>query len=369
MNTKRYFFGLFFKPPGAAKFFATFTLLILLGNGDEVLAQAPPDWFRRGGEHFPMSDPKTTPPSSQAKPGEAKPVLTEPQPSVVQEGTPLVAPKVPQNEIGVAADFMLGQGNVSVPIGYSLDKSSPSSSVKPQAASAERSSIYYGGTISYSFGQAWFIDVSSIQGSSSGNVSFPAFNPAGDGKDFKTKFTIDDQWYQAYIRYAFPSLRGKPFSAYLRGGISYVTADLRVDSTGNGAGRYTQDDTTTDLLGNLGFGVSYRLYTSPNRKLRLAVSGEGEAFYGMRNQESLERLTETDLAFKKARIDNTLYGGIGRATLRLDYLLGQSRALRAFVEGGAQARYTLISYPNSSDPNPSELLWGPYAKIGMRYNF
>jgi hypothetical protein len=80
-------------------------------------------------------------------------------------------------------------------------------------------------------------------------------------------------------------------------------------------------------------------------------------------------LTETDLDFKKANIDNTLYGGIGRATLRLEFILDRARAWTAYGEVGAQARYTVIDYPDAEDSTPTELLWGPYAKIGMRYNF
>jgi hypothetical protein len=146
-----------------------------------------------------------------------------------------------------------------------------------------------------------------------------------------------------------------------------VTADLKVQAIEGPPPRYSQDDSTTDILGNAGFGVSYMLYTT--RKFRLGISGEGEGFFGFRTQDSLESLSETDVNFVKAKIDNTLYGGIGRVTLRMEYVVGEARAWKFFGEVGAQIRITVIDYPDASGSVPSELLWGPYAKIGLRYNF
>jgi hypothetical protein len=360
--------------------------LVLLLSGKEVQAQqyVPATGWRKllGAKQW-----ESVPTSPEAKPPLAAPAEPVAAPSVaappVAESPVLPKDQVTpsatsKHQISVAADFMLGQGDVTVPIGYSLKDSLATvdpvaaSQVPLQAASADRSSIYYGGTISYSYGeeQAWYLDLSYVQGNSSGNVAFPAFDPSLGSGDFKSKFSIDDQWYQAYVRYTFPNLLGDTkFTAYLRGGISYVTADLTVDAIGDGAGRYSQTDSTTDILGNLGFGIRYALYTAKNRRFRVGLSGEGEAFYGFRNQESLERLSETDLDFKTSEIDNTLYGGIGRVTLRMDYLFGKSGAWKAYGEVGAQIRYTLIDYPDVSGSSPSELLWGPYAKIGFRYNF
>ena len=356
-----------------------FGLLGLLLSSAESKAQLPL-WIDRQPIFVPRSPSNTrikpSEPAPRVQPTEAAPVTpgTAVSPTGVEgapgvPSSPLPAPtKVRNNEISVAADFMIGQGDITVPIGYSLRESVPGSEEFPvQAASADRSSIYYGGTISYSYKRAWFIDLSTARGSSSGNVDFPAFEGSSSDSDFKTKFTIDDEWYQAYVRYTFPALRGKPFSAYLRAGASYVMADLEVTAIGGPPPRYSQEDSTRDILGNVGFGVTYMLYTT--RKIRLGISGEGEGFYGIRNQESTERLTETDLDFKTANIDNTLYGGIGRATLRLEYILDRARAWTAYGEVGAQARYTVIDYPDAKGSTPTELLWGPYAKIGMRYNF
>ena len=90
---------------------------------------------------------------------------------------------------------------------------------------------------------------------------------------------------------------------------------------------------------------------------------------------------ETELgSFPTATIDNTLYGAIGRVTLRFEYAFGQSRALRAFIDGGVQMKYTEVEYPEwevttqtgtQGYPKQTydELLWGPYVKVGLRYAF
>jgi len=275
------------------------------------------------------------------------------------------APKATKNEISVSGDFFMGQGNITLPIGYSM--AGPLGSAldvkfKPTVANPERDSTYFGGTLSYSFGQAWYLDLSYAQGSSSGNFSFDT----GDNKNLDATFTLDDTWYQAYLRYTFPRLRGKRLSAYLRAGASYVTADMTAGSVLPALGLYTQTDQATDILGNAGFGVGYSLYTS--RRFRAGLQVEAEGFYGTRTQDSLENLPQVEgFNPESVTIDNALYGGIGRATVRMEYRLGRSGLFKIFADGGFQAKYTLIEYPDASAPN--ELLWGPYAKLGLRYSF
>jgi len=271
----------------------------------------------------------------------------------------LRAPKPTKHEVAVSGDFLLGQGQVTLPIGYSL-KQAGLPQIKPIAASASRSSDYYGGTLSYSYGQAWYVDLSYVKGKSSGDQAIDY----GSLGHLNSAFSIDDQWYQGYVRYTFPGLRGKRLSAYIRAGATYVTATL--DATSVEPTRYAQNDKTDDILGNLGFGFAYQLYNSRHLRLRLQLEGEG--FYGTRSQKSTETLgPDFQLSVQTADINNTLYGGIGRVTVGIEYRIGRSGLFKAFADGGFQGRYTKISYPDASAPN--ELLYGPYVKVGLRYAF
>lgn len=277
----------------------------------------------------------------------------------------LQAPKATKNEISVSGDVMFGQGTVTLPLGYSLKQSLGGSVPTPlQAFSVPRDSVYFGGTLSYSYGQAWYVDLSYSKGQSSGSQSINT----GFLGSLDSSFSIDDTWYQLYIKYTFPQLRGRRFSAYLRAGASYVTADITDDAQSPAAGRYSQRDTTDEILGNVGFGLGYSLYTTG--RWRFGVQFEGEGFYGTRSQQTLENLAaDAGLSFVSANIDNSLYGGIARATLRTEYRLGQSGLFKIFGEIGVEGWYTLIDYSGATSSSSDELLWGPYAKLGIRYAF
>ena len=283
--------------------------------------------------------------------------------------TVLRPPKPAKHEVSASGDFFFGNGTVSVPFGYSLKQSlgaSASANVTPVAASANRTSEYIGGTISYSYGQAWYLDFSLLHGQLTANsdVAIPnAFLNGVANAKLSAKFDITDDWYQAYVRYTFPKLRGKPVSAYLRAGFSYVQAQL----TANGDNfAYSQNDDTTDFLGSIGAGLAYNIYTG--RRLRLYLQVEAEGFGGTRSQQSTEKLPlnigQTPTA---ATIDNTLYGGIGRGTIRLEYRLGRSGLFKIFADGGIQGKFTQLSYPDIG--STSEYFWGPYIKVGARYAF
>ncbi|MBE0542005.1 MAG: autotransporter outer membrane beta-barrel domain-containing protein [Verrucomicrobia bacterium] len=276
----------------------------------------------------------------------------------------LQAPKATKHEISVSADYLLGKGDVTLPLGFSLAKvPGLGGNIVPNVAKPDRDSDYYGATISYSFGQAWYLDLGYARGNSSGDVDVLLGPPPA----LASKFEIDDTWYQAYVRYTFPRLRGKRLSVYLRAGVSFVEAELTDTTTIPALGLYKQTDDTTDILGNLGFGVGYSLYTS--RRVRFGLQVEGEGFYGQRSQDSLEVLPQAGpgFPFQTAKIDNDLYGGTGRATLRFEYRLGQSGLFKIFADGGVQAKYTEIDY--SGLGSYDELLWGPYVKLGIRYAF
>lgn len=268
----------------------------------------------------------------------------------------LQPPKATKNEISASGDMMFGSGTVSLPLGYSLTKGGILS--QETAFTVPRNSLYYGGTLSYSHGQAWYVDASIAQGHSSGSQSIAT----GFLGDIDSTFSIDDTWYQVYLKYTFPQLRGRRFSAYLRGGGTYISSTLN-DSAKSGA--YSQKDDTQEYRGNLGFGLAYSLYST--RRLRFDLQAEGEGFYGERSQQSTES-PGSGYTAPQDNINNTVYGGIGRATLGVEYRLGSSGLLKLFGEVGAEVDYTLVQYPNGGGSHDEDL-WGPYLKLGLRYAF
>ncbi len=229
---------------------------------------------------------------------------------------------------------------------------------------SRNSADYYGGTLSYSFGQEWFLDASYARGNSSGQfalVTTGGLAPFGNGGS--STFTIKDEWYQAYVRYAFPGLAGTHLSAYLRAGATYVTIDQ--SDTSQFPGEYEQKNTANDIRGNLGFGGLYLWH--PSSRIRFGLQLEGEGFYGNRSQKTQESVPINNEFGPTVTLNNSLYGGIGRGTVRFEYAVGHSRLLRLFADGGIEATYTEISYPSAGTAN--ELLWGPYIKAGIRYSF
>lgn len=319
----------------------------------------------------PTKPPAAPTPAAQPAPPPVLPGPASTDTNAPAEFSPLMMPGLmlkpaPKNEISVSADYLLGQGEVTLPIGFSLVKSVPippgSGATFPLVSTADRDSDYYGATISYSFGQAWYMDVSYAQGESSGDVPINF----GPGLVLPSQFTIEDTSYQAYVRYTFPRLQGKRLSAYVRAGITYVEAELTDRTIHPAFGVYTQQDDTEDILGNIGFGVSYALYV--RGAMRLGVQAEGEGFYGIRSQDTLE--TVTGITPVPDSLDNNLYGGSGRLTLRFQYAFGKERLLKAFLDGGVQGKYTQIEYDGASNGSTfDELLWGPYVKVGIRYSF
>lgn len=312
----------------------------------------------------PQAPPPTSPPASETvviTPG-APPPPAVPAAQPTAGGPPsatvpvnITTAKPTRNQISASADYLLGQGNVTLPFGFSLK--SLGIGFSPTVIKPSRNSDYFGGTLSYSFGQEWFIDASYAHGTSSGGFELPF----GGGP---STFTIDDNWYQGYIRYAFPSLQGTHLSAYLRAGATYVTADQ--SDISHTDLEYQQINTAKDILGNLGFGGLYLWH--PSSRIRFGVQLEGEGFFGNRDQKTQESLVRTSEIGPTVSLSDTLYGGIGRATLRFEYAIGHSRLLRAFADGGFELKYTEITYPQGAGTF-NELLWGPYVKAGIRYSF
>jgi hypothetical protein len=362
-----------------------------MAESDRALALRPDDAdaqelkaniARQRGESVAPVSPVTAPPAAVA-PAEPAPVIVSAPPagappSVTADaatGSRLPAPPPPnlkppkpaRNEISVSGDYFLGQGTVTLPFGFAFGKASPQANFGAGVISAKRNSDYFGGTLSYSFGQAWYLDLSYEHGSSSGNAALPTSLAPNLG----SSFTINDTWYQAYFRYTFPRLRGTRLTAYLRAGGSYVSADLTEEAPISG-GIYNEKDQTKDFLGNLGFGVGYSFYRSS--RVKLALQAEGEGFYGNRSQNIEESVTSFNPPSASTSINNNLYGGIGRGTLRFEYAMGHSGLFKAFAEGGIQGKFSEISYSHApgtsfNGGSSSEILWGPYVKLGLRYAF
>ena len=287
--------------------------------------------------------------------------------------------KPAKNEVSASADYFFGSGTVSVPFGYSLATvrgNNPNLSFPTVAIPAKRDSVYFGATISYSHGQAWYLDFSYLNGANT--VPPKEFSIPNTKNNLNAAFGITEDWYQAFLRYTFPKLRGTKLSAYLRAGFSYVQADLTSTETppANSINYqplgYSQKDRTTDLLGSIGLGASYLVY---NHRLRVSLQVEGEGFYGTRSQDIQEEMTGILIGAHPtaAHIENTFYGGSARGTVHAEYRFGSSGFFKIFADGGLQIKVTEINYPGIGSAAGSgtlnELLWGPYVKFGMRYSF
>ncbi|MGH7941764.1 MAG: hypothetical protein ACREFR_11910, partial [Limisphaerales bacterium] len=168
--------------------------------------------------------------------------------TLVLPGFPFQQPAARKNEVRASADVMYGTGTITVPIGYALRGAGPSGASFPvDANSANRSTVYSGGTLSYSYGRSWYLDFSAQDGLSTGSTSISIPN-LGNGS-FPASFEVNDTWYQLYMRYNFQNfLAGTRFRAYLRGGASLVKATLdtvnaNLASAGYGPGDfYTEHD-------------------------------------------------------------------------------------------------------------------------------
>lgn len=314
----------------------------------------------------------TTPPSASATP----PASPDTSTTLALPALPL-QPTVYKNELGASADFMYGTGTISVPIGYGLAKSPLlAGPIIHEPISASRSTVYYGGTVSYSYGRSWFLDFSGEDGRSTGATAVTI--PASSG-NIPSSFDVNDTWYQVYLRYNFQNfLANTRFRAYLRGGVSIVSATLTTENNQLNVGAisipvgqgYSEHDNTLDILGNFGFGLSYSLYSTFRFKAGLQL--EGEAFGGNRSQDITESLGITHFLHPASpvltgstTINDTVYGAIGRLTLHSEYRLGARWKLTGDV--GIMTKYSFVTYPGAD--TQQELLYGPYVKIGASLVF
>jgi hypothetical protein len=151
-------------------------------------------------------------------------------------------------------------------------------------------------------------------------------------------------------------------------GATYVNSTLNYSTTTPVAllGFYSQSDKTTDIYGNVGAGATYLIYKWGD--FSVGLQGEVEGLGGIRNQDSLETLKDDPgLRPETAHINNTVFGGLGKGTLHLEYRLGKSGTCRLFMDAGAQYQFLEVSYPSQGDK--TETLWGPYVNLGLRYSF
>lgn len=276
-----------------------------------------------------------------------------------------------RNEISVSGDFLYGQGHVTMPFFFSLREAPGYGNLQPFVANPPRHSDYYGATLSYSRGPSWSLEASYAHGTSSGNVDIQ-----GNIFDLTTTaFSIDDDDYQLFIKYVPKWLLTTPYFGYLRAGASYVDATLKDSAVfPPPINSYNQTDQTTDILGNLGFGFGY--YIHKGDIFRLALQVEGEGFYGHRSQDSQENVTAPPPAATAPSVSlgNDLYGGIGRGTVRFQWALAEGKygLLKVYSDIGVEAKYTIINYSASANfagGSYDELLWGPYVKVGLRFDF
>lgn len=302
--------------------------------------------------------------------------------------TPLDDFKILDREVGLSGDFLYGNGYVQLPIGEALYKTpfQPNYGVGSGkfTTADRRSALYYGGTLSGSIGKTWYVDVSYSRGSTEGSLNdLPALDPYGQVRNFlQSNYKISDEFYQFYGKYAFPQFSGTRFGAYLRIGATYSesTATANYLETLLGArGQY--DSVATDYLGNIGVGGEYFAYRGETFKITTVL--EGEAFGGLRTSTIKESLIYDSMYSGAIDVDSFVYGGLGRGVLRFAKTLGQEGRWRFNVDVGFQGKYLINEFDSLANDlgikeiygdrkknvHGTELLWGPYGRVGLSYSF
>lgn len=268
------------------------------------------------------------------------------------------------HEITVSSDYLVGFGYLSYSVGIPqrfAHNANPGTvgDVVPRTFNPERDTRFLGTTFGYQWGneRQWYVDFSYAKG----NSEAKDLNVGSGQVKAEADVAIDESRYQGYIAYTFPGLRGTDFSAYTRVGIRYVSADLEGETADRA---YVQTTGITDIMGAVGAGVKYILLpTGDRRPISASLQLEGEGFFGRRHQDMVETTGPTSTY--EASFNNDLYGGIGRATLDLQYYVGERQRVRFFAQGGIEAKYTKVKYTGIGLTD--ELLWGPYVKGGVRF--
>jgi hypothetical protein len=279
--------------------------------------------------------------------------------------------KEAKNQLALSADYFLAEGHIQIPI----VEGTPAT--LRTVVQGPINGNYYGSTLSYSRGPL-ALDVSYSKANYTGtseNVpagTFPGFN---NSRAVGVGYTRDDDWYQAYVRYFI--LNKKHFSAFVRGGVTYITSKDGV-SISQPEFTYSESDKFDDITGNLGAGVGYTFFRNSRWSLGLGVDGEG--FFGERSQTVDVGAFDASVivkgnSFKEALLggsdtfDNTIWGGTGRASIQAQLFLGKAQSARVFVDGGMEGIYDSVDYSKFQLGSRNELFWGPYVKAGLRVSF
>jgi len=305
-------------------------------------------------------------------------------PVLAQNAAPHSTPpddfKILDHEIGVSGDFLYGNGYVQLPIGEALFRGTElvdGIGVGKFTTADRKSALYYGGTLSGSIGKTWYLDVSYSRGTTEGSLQ--DLNVFGLPSSFiKSDYKLSDQYYQMYGKYAFPQFSGTRFAAYLRLGATYSENSASVSySVGQISGGF--ESISNDYLGNIGLGGEYYVYRGDSFKVTTVIEGEG--FGGLRTSSIQEKI-DLGVSYSAAMDqDSLVYGGLGRGVLRLVKTLGQEGRWKLNFDVGFQGKYLINEYDSMANGiqrgtgnsrqnvHGTELLWGPYGRVGLSYAF
>jgi len=297
-------------------------------------------------------------------------------------------------EIGISGDYLYGLGNIQVPLGYGLANGGQDAFGNGRFTSANRNNAsYYGGTLSGSLGKTWYLDASYSRGVSEASIenldAIYAPNTLPITITPRSTFTLTQEFYQLYLKYAFPQLSGTRTSAYLRVGATFTDSKLlgeyySVDSTGERFGDFgTYNSKTKSYLGNLGFGIEYAIVRGD--RFRFSAMIEGEGFGGGSQINGSENFATPGQTLDQGyagsfNVSAPTYGALGRGVARFSFILDGDGRFRLNLDVGAQANYSIVEFssmpdgqksPNSTRQNVrgEELLWGPYSRLGFSYSF
>ena len=311
-------------------------------------------------------------------------------PVLAQNAAPHSTPpddfKILDHEVGVSGDFLYGNGYVQLPIHEALFRGSELQNdvgIGRFTTADRKSALYYGGTLSGSIGKTWYLDVSYSRGTTEGSLN--QFGrlfglPSDDGNTLKSDYKLSDEYYQMYGKYAFPQFSGTRFAAYLRLGATYSENSARVNYAVVGSVKGEFESRSNDYLGNIGLGGEYYVYRGDSFKVTTMI--EGEAFGGLRTSSIEEKLNFAGDEFSGAMDqDSLVYGGLGRGVLRLVKTLGQEGRWKLNADVGFQGKYLINEFDSMGNSleggrgdskqnvHGTELLWGPYGRVGLSYSF
>ena len=301
--------------------------------------------------------------------------------NAAQPSTPPDDFKILDREVGVSGDFLYGNGYVQLPVGEALvtNPDVPDIGNGKFTQADRKSALYYGGTVSGSVGKTWYLDISYSRGTTDGELNDLGVYGDNNQSDKPTSlYKLTDEYYQVYGKYAFPQFSGTRFAAYLRLGATFSQnkASAVYSSPSGFSGTY--DSSSNDYLGNIGLGGEYSLFRGDSFKVTTVL--EGEIFAGIR-KSSVEETLDIGVRFDgAASLDSLVYGGLGRGVLRFVKTFDKEGRWKFNADLGFQGKYLINDIDSLADKlgstsdrrrnvNGTELLWGPYGRLGLSYSF